>query len=266
MERRSMTTLLTGALLLLQLSGCRQQEAAGPGAAPAQQQGRRQEMLQKSFAASKTVSAARVNGQEVTEFIVLREMNAIAPRYLKPGQGRTPEMDARIRRNALDIVIFQTLAVQEAKRRGMRVRPEALDAEIAGLKENQGSGGSFQDYLTGNGLTEEEFRKELEQEALFEQISAQEIDAKITITDAALRERYAREKTGLKNAARRQMTFDEARPLLERRLRDEAGEKRLRTWEQELRQNARIEITGRPPRSGGEIMPQGAEEGGRPGA
>ena len=242
--RTMMMRFLMGAMLLpLMLSACKKQETAGSGTTPMQpRQTNERERLEQSFEASKKVTALKVNGEIIAEFFVLREMNTIGPRYLKPGQARTPELDARIRRDALDIVIFQALAVQEARKRGMQVKPEVMDAEIARLKEHKGPGRSFQDYLTSNGLTEEEFRRALEQEYLFEQIAAREIDAKVTVTEAAVKERYAREKTGLQDASHRQMTFDEAKGLLEQRLREEAGEKRMREWEAELRRNARIEI------------------------
>jgi hypothetical protein len=73
-------------------------------------------------------------------------------------------------------------------------------------------------------------------------IAAQEVDAKITVTDADLRERYKKDKAGLKDPSHKQMTFEAAKGLLEQKVRAEAGEKRMREWEKELRKNARIEI------------------------
>ena len=149
-------------------------------------------------------------------------MNATAPQYLAKGQQRTPELDEKVRNDALDILIFQELAVQEAKKRGMKVKPEVIDGAVKKIKADKGSE-AFQTYLAENGLTEDELRKTIEQDALFEMIAAQEIDVKITVTDAALRERYKKEKAGMKDAAHGQMTFEAAKGMLEQRIRAEAG-------------------------------------------
>jgi len=45
----------------------------------------------------------------------LREMNATAPQYLAKGQQRTPELDEKVRHDALNGLILRMLGVQEAK-------------------------------------------------------------------------------------------------------------------------------------------------------
>ena len=221
------------------LSSCRKTETTGAKPSPEAHQN---EMLKRSFEGSKKVIAAKVNGETITEFLVVREMNALAPQYLADGRQAKPEFNEKIRRDALNILITQELAVQEARKRGMKVTPETVDREIKKVKTETGSEEAFQAYLDKNGLTEQELRTLIEQDALFEMIATQEVDAKITVTDAALRARYKREKAGLKDAAHRQMTFEAAKGLLEQKIRDEAAEKKMREWEKELRKNARIEI------------------------
>jgi len=244
-----MSTKLIATLIMvctassLVLSACKKTDA--PGARTASQsadQIQQREALQQGFAESKKVTALRVNGESVSEFLVLREMNAIASQYLKPGQPRTPDIDARIRRDALEIVIFQTLAVQEARRRGMQVRPDAIDAELRKLRSDAGSDAAYQEYLGKDGLSEAELRKIVEQDALFEMIADREIDAKIIIAEADLRKRYDAERARFTDAAHRQITFADAKGLLEQKIRAERSGKRIKEWEQELRKNARIEV------------------------
>jgi hypothetical protein len=232
-----LTMILVVAVSHLMLFSCKKTETAG-----APPDAHRNEMLKRSFEESKKVIAAKVNGEAITLFALLREMNAIAPQYLSQGRQRTPALDNKIRNDALNNVIIQALAVQEARKRGMKVNPDVIDGELKKIKANAGSPAAFQEYLDNNGLTEDELRQTVEQDALFELIATQEVDAKITVTDAALRERYNREKAGLKDSSHRQMTFEQAKPLLEQRVRAEAAEKRMRQWEKELRKNARIEI------------------------
>ncbi len=237
-------TAVVLALLLVQfmLAGCKKTETAVTTASLTEQEAARHqdEMIKQSLEDSKKMVAAKVNGEPITMFFVLREMNAIVPQYLKQGQQRTPEIDKKVRADALNDLIFETLAVQEARKRGMTVKPEAIDAEI----RNDGSDQSLKKYLADSGLADADFRKGIEQDLLFEMIAGQEIDAKIKVTEAALRERYRKEKAQWKtaDAAHKQMTFEQARALIEQKVREEEGEKRMRQWEMDLRKNATIEI------------------------
>jgi hypothetical protein len=228
----------------LMLSACKKSETTNGKASPDAHQ---KEMVKKSFEESKKVTAANVNGEVITMFALLHEMNAIAPQYVAAGNQRTPALDEKIRTDALNTLIFQEMAVQEARKRGMKVNPEIIDREMENTKAKTGPGDAFQEFLDKNGITEKELRKTIEQDALFEMIAAQEIDAKITITDAALRELYKKERARMKDPAHKKLTFEESRSMLEQKARTEAGEKRMREWEKELKKNARIEIIEHKP-------------------
>jgi len=65
-----------------------------------------------------------------------------------------------------------------------------------------------------------------------------------------LRERYNREKTGLKDSAHRKMTFEDSKGLIEQKIRAEAGAKKMREWETRLKKNARIEIVEQKQKQG----------------
>jgi hypothetical protein len=247
--RKSTVTAIIMVFLLpqLMLSACKKSETTSGKTSPDAHQ---KEMMKNSFEESKKVTAAKVNGEAITMFALLHEMNAIAPQYTAGGTQRTPELDAKIRTAALNTLIFQEMAVQEARKRGMKVGPEVIDREMENIKAKTGPGDAFQEFLAKNGLTEKELRKTIEQDALFEMIAAQEIDTKITITDAALRKRYKKEKAVLKDPAHRKLTFEESRGMLEQKARAEAAEKRMREWEKELKKNARIEIIEHKPQQG----------------
>lgn len=200
------------------------------------------EMIQKSFEESKKATAVTVNGEPITMFALMREMNTIAPQYLASGAKKTPELDEKVRKDALNNLIFQELAVQVAKKRGMKIKPETIEEQLKKIKTEAGSDGAFRKYLADNGLTEDDLRKSIEQDALFELIATQEVDGKITVTDAALRERYKKEKTAMKDANHKQMTFEASKGMIEQKVRTEAAEKRMREWEKELKKNAKIDI------------------------
>jgi hypothetical protein len=241
----SKRTMIAGilAVLIVQavLIGCKKTETTGTKSQITEEQ-HQEAMVLKSFEESKMAIAATVNNEPITKFALLREMNVIAAQYVKPGQTPTPELSAKIREDALNNLIFQELAVQEARKRGLHVNPETIDNAIKNIVAKQGSLNAYQKYLSDNGLSEQELRRIIDQDALFELIATQEVDARIKVTDEELRQRYNRERAGLKDAAHKELTFEAAKGMLEQKLREEAGEKRMRVWEKELKKKARIKI------------------------
>ena len=242
----SIRTISTVIILLLisqaALYSCKKNDTAGIKPAPGSPEAHQQAMVNKSFEESRKVLVAKVNNEPITMFSLLREMNAIAPQYLGQGQERTPEIDAKIRKDALNTLIIQELAVQEARKRGMQVQPDLIEKSIQKMKADARSEDAYHKELAAQGLSEEELRRSIEQDGLFELIAVQEVDAKIKVTDQELRKRYAKEKAGLKDTAHKQMTFEEAKAMLEQKSRAEAAEKRMRAWEKELKKTARIEL------------------------
>jgi hypothetical protein len=235
-----LVVLAACAITLIAFPGCKKGEKANPKTEP---EAHMQEMLKKSMEASKAAVAVNVNGRPVTMFALYREMNILGPRYLASGAKQTPELDQKVRSEALSNVIFWELAVQEARQRGMQVKPEIVDEQLARMKKDLGSEEAYRKYLETNGLSESEFRKITEDDALFEMIATQEVDAKITVSEAAVRERYNREKANFKkNPNHKEVSFEAAKGMIEQKLREEAAQKRMRAWEKELKKNAKIEI------------------------
>jgi len=224
------------------LFACKKTETTGIKTLQGSPEAHQQAIMKKSFEESKKVLAAKVNNEPITMFSLLREMNAIAPQYVASGKQRTPEIDAKIRKDALNTLIILELAVQEARKCGLKVRPELIDSTIKKIQTDAKSMDAYQNDLVQQGMSEDELRRSIEQDKLFELIAAQEIDAKVKVSDQELRTHYAKEKAGLKDVAHGQMTFEQAKGMLERKARAEAAEKRMREWEKELRKTARIEI------------------------
>jgi hypothetical protein len=255
MNKGTKTVIIMVALLLqVALVSCKKADTTGKGRSqmtPDTAQEHVMTQIKRSMEESKKVAAAKVNGETITMFTLLREMNIIGPQYLKPGQERTPELDAKVRKDALNILVFQELAMQEAKKRGMTVKPDLIDNAIKKIKADAKTGDAYQKYLADQSLTENELRKSIEENILFELIATQEIDAKIKVSDQELKKRYAKQKAELKkDAAHGKMTFEQAKAMLEQRIRDEAGEKRMREWEKELKKTAKIEIIEQKPKAG----------------
>ena len=68
---------------------------------------------------------ARVNGTALTDRDLLREMYSIFP-YARQHNGFPKDLEPEIRRGALDMIIFDELVFQEAKRRQLAISPARL--------------------------------------------------------------------------------------------------------------------------------------------
>lgn len=160
---------------------------------------------QKGLQEAKKIVVARVNGVAITLKDLMNRMNQLASVYIPESHQRTPEIDQAVKNEALDILIFRELAVQEAVRQGMKVPSEMLDNFIRDLKKSLGSEEAYQDYLKKTDNTEESLKKDFERNQLFDMIVSKEV-------------------------------------YLEAGTDDQAVEKRKQEWESELKKNAKIEI------------------------
>ena len=118
-------------------------------------------------------------------------------------------MDQKIKKEALDILIFRELAIQEADRQGMKVAPEYVERSFGTFVHIMDAEGEYDSYLSQMGLTEESLKKDIERDELFNMIVDKEIIQKIPGNE--------------KNA--------------------EMVQKRKQEWETELKKDAKIEIT-----------------------
>ena len=161
---------------------------------------------QQGLKVAKKMAVARVNGVAITLNDLIIKMNQLATAYIPESHERTPELDQAVKQEALDILIFRELAVQEAVRQGLKIPPAALDKFIQDVREGMGSEDAYNNYLKNTDSTEESLKKEFERNQLFDMIASKEI--------------YL------------QAENDEPPSI----------EKRKQEWESELKKNATIEI------------------------
>jgi hypothetical protein len=220
----------------------RKKEAPGPPRERTEQaEGARQGARE-----AKQVIAARVNEAEITLYDLIREMNALAPKYLGSVREAPPETSAKIRKEALDNLIFRELAVQESVRQGIEVKPEAVEAVLLRLKEQLGSAEAYQRYLEENGVEEQELLKRIERSRRFELITAREIYGKVRIEEQEIRREYEKDRDTFTKGPSRPMTYEEASVIIRRKLTALAGMEIRKAWEQRLKSGARIKIFREP--------------------
>lgn len=136
--------------------------------------------------------AARVNGSVITELDVLREMYTIFP-YATQHNGFPKGMEPEIRRGALDMVIFEELLYQEAKRRNLTIPPQELSRAEVSFRNQFSDPAAYQNYLQkemhGSKVA---VREKIRRSLLIEKMIKTEINQKSTVTPAQVRQFYDR--------------------------------------------------------------------------
>ncbi len=89
---------------------------------------------------------ARVNGAVLTDRDLLREMLTIFP-YARVHNGFPKAMESDIRSGALQMIIFEELVYQEAKRLNMTVPPAQLTSAETSFRRQFSSPQEFQQFL-----------------------------------------------------------------------------------------------------------------------
>jgi len=200
--------------------------------------------VKKGIEESKKVLVARINGADITMYSLVKEMNAVAPDFVPAGKPATREITAKVKKKALDNLIFKELAVQEAIRQGMTVNPGAVEAVIIKVRTQAGSEEAYKKYLDERNLNEDTLRKAIERSHLFEMITAKEIFDKIKVQNKTVRDTYEKDRALFvtKESPPRQLSFEEAKGFLVRKIKSERSGKRIAEWDNELKKTAKIEV------------------------
>jgi len=143
---------------------------------------------------ARRIIVARVNGVDITMFMLVRAMNRIAPQHVKKGDEATPEMTEQIKQDALDMLILEELAVQQAIKEGIIPAAEEIEKVMSQIRESLGSEQAYQAYLDKSLLTEDMLKKLIERSRRYELITAREVYGKVIMDEKLLREEYEREK------------------------------------------------------------------------
>jgi len=91
-------------------------------------------------------AVARVNGAELTQRDLLREMYAIFP-YARQHNGFPKEMEPEIRQGALQMIIFEELVYQEAVRKKMTIPAAKLQKAERDFRKQFAGAEQYQEYL-----------------------------------------------------------------------------------------------------------------------
>jgi SurA N-terminal domain len=183
----------------------------------------------------KKIVVARVNGVELHMDALVQMMDAmsaaIAPPRMEPRE--------TTRKKALDQLIFQEMALQQAPPASVRVLEREVNRAVAGIKGHDDD--NLQNYLASRHLTLEELRAQLRRNIRLQEVLAKEINEKVVVTNEEMLKEYEDHKDRYA-AEGKQMSFEEAKDQIEQKLLAVARVKRRLEWEEELRKKAKIEI------------------------
>ena len=152
------------------------------------------EKARRSAEEAKKIIVARVNGADINMLMLVRAMNRVAPRYVKKDEAATSEISGKIRKEALDWLIFEELAVQEAIKQGINPASEDIRKVIEQVKQDSGSEQAYMEYLEKSFLTEDKLKDLIKRSRRYELITAREIYEKTKVDEKLLRAEYEKEK------------------------------------------------------------------------
>jgi len=200
----------------------------------------KREQSRKIAEATQNLVVAKVNGVVLNMQELIHEMNIIAREYTGKKEKAILGSTEKIRKTALDNLIFKELAIQESVRLGIDVSPGTVDTVIGQMKTQMKEG--FADYLKEKEMTEADLRTRIERGRRFELVTAREIYQKIAIDEAAVRKEYDKNKNAYKNGTSRELTYEEAALIIKRKMMAQVGEEKRKEWEGKLKKNATIVI------------------------
>jgi parvulin-like peptidyl-prolyl isomerase len=133
--------------------------------------------------------AVRINGAVLTEIDVVREMYTIFP-YASQHKGFPKAMEADIRKGAIEMVIFEELLYQEARRLKVPIAPEQLSKAEAAFRKQLGSSAYEQFLRTECQGSKQVLREKIRRSLLIEKMLKTEVEQKSVITAVAAKAYY----------------------------------------------------------------------------
>jgi hypothetical protein len=133
--------------------------------------------------------AVRVNGAVLTEADVVRQMYSMFP-YASQHGGFPKAMEADIRKGALEMIIFEELLYQEAKRMNIPTAPGQLNGAESAFRKQLGSGGYEQFLRTECQGSKQVLREKIRRSLLIEKMLQTEVERKAAVTVMEARTYY----------------------------------------------------------------------------
>ncbi|MBI4166265.1 MAG: peptidylprolyl isomerase [Acidobacteria bacterium] len=144
----------------------------------------------------------RVNGTALTDRDLLREMYAIFP-YAQQHNGFPRELEPEIRRGALEMIIFDELVYQEAKRRHVTISPGRLARAEAEFRKQFPNQDVYEQFLRveANG-SRQVLRERIRRSLLIEALLRTAVDSKSAVSVAEAKAYYEKNSKSFEHGDR----------------------------------------------------------------
>jgi len=135
---------------------------------------------------------ARVNGVELSDRDLLRQMYTIFP-YGRQHGGIPKDIEPTIRKGALDMIIFEELLFQEAKRRGLTIPPAQIAKAEKEFRKQFPSASVFQQYMAiEHNNSKQSLARMVRRSLLIERMLKTEVTNRAVVTPAESKAYYTK--------------------------------------------------------------------------
>ena len=167
--------------------------AAGPSTTSPAEKDRLMKMGEEE---AKKIVAAKVNGVNIALDEVIKMMNRIGGQ-VSAHKGGAPDFD-QIKKAALDRLILQELAFQQAAALGIKPEQKDIDDTMADVIAKSGGAEAFKNFLEKQKLTEAMVREDIRRSLILQRVYAKEVLDKSNVPEDKLKEEYEKDKSKFK--------------------------------------------------------------------
>ena len=133
---------------------------------------------------------ARVNGAELTDRDLLREMFSMFP-YARQHGGFPKGQEQEIRRGALEMIVYEELVYQEAERRKITIPAAQVNSAVAEYRDRFQSDEDYREYLKAEmGGSEDRLRQQVRRSLLIDKMQKIEVGDRSKVTEAEAQAYY----------------------------------------------------------------------------
>lgn len=137
---------------------------------------------------------ARVNGVALTDRDLVREMFMMFP-YAQQHNGFPKDLEPEIRRGAMQMIIFEELLYQEAKRQNVAVSPTQLAAAQKSFRQQFATQAEYDGFLAEEGLkSKEALREKIRRSLLIDAMLNRDVVQKSKLSEAQVHAYYDKNK------------------------------------------------------------------------
>ena len=137
---------------------------------------------------------AKVNGQNIPKDGIVRELKLAIGNYKARGIPLTADQEKIAAKKLIDDEIGRTLLLQKSQEIGAKVTDKMLEQKLQQIKSSFKSDAVFEHELKDQGITIEQYRKELKVDLLMQQVIDREIESGIQVSKEEISAYYEKNK------------------------------------------------------------------------